>query len=136
MENASKALLIAGSVLIAILLIAVGLKIFNSTNGTTEATKSTMDTTAATSFNMQFVPYGGLNKTKSEALTLVNKIIASNSVNKNHQILYFVIKGSATASSGGTSSSVMINKINSNDKYDIILEYDNGYINIVKFNAK
>ena len=36
MENATKALLIAGSVLIAILLIALGLRIFNSTTDTTK----------------------------------------------------------------------------------------------------
>ncbi len=128
MENATKALLIAGSVLIAILIIAVGLRIFNSTRGTTEATKTTMDTTAATTFNMQFVQYGGYNKTKSEALTLVNKIIASNSVDKTHRIAYFVVDTGGTTASGGTAASAMISKVSNHEKYYIYFEYKNGYI--------
>ncbi|HJJ03837.1 MAG TPA: hypothetical protein OIM28_04205 [Clostridiaceae bacterium] len=39
MENASKALIIAGSVLIAILIISLGLFIFKSTEGTTDQTQ-------------------------------------------------------------------------------------------------
>ena len=41
MENATKALLIAAAVLIVILLIALGMRIFNSTSG---ASKSATDT--------------------------------------------------------------------------------------------
>lgn len=37
MENASKALLIAGSVLVVIVLIAVGMRILNSTAGASES---------------------------------------------------------------------------------------------------
>ena len=60
MENATKALLIAGSVLVAILLIAMGMKIFNSTSETTQQSQATMDATAITTFNTQFT--GFLNK--------------------------------------------------------------------------
>ena len=44
MENASKALIIAGSVLIAILIISLGLFIFKSTEGTTDQTKKLGET--------------------------------------------------------------------------------------------
>lgn len=81
MENASKALLIAGSVLIAILLIAVGVRIFNSTSGTGEQVEGTMKTTEVTMFNNKFMPYIGNNKSKNDALSLANLIIASNSTN-------------------------------------------------------
>lgn len=41
MENASKALLIAGAILIAILLISLGIIMFNSSKGTTDQASNT-----------------------------------------------------------------------------------------------
>ena len=88
MENATKALLIAASVLIAILLIAMGVRIFSSTTGTVDSAQSTMDATAITTFNSQFA--GNLNKpiTQSKCATLVQKMIASNATNKSHQVTF------------------------------------------------
>lgn len=88
MENATKALLIAGSVLIAILLIAMGVKIFSSTSSTVESTEATMNATAITSFNAQFTGYLNKSLTASQASTLVQKIIASNAVNKSHKVTF------------------------------------------------
>lgn len=86
MENATKALLIAGSVLIAILLIAMGVRLFSSTTGTVNSAQSTMDATAITTFNSQFAGY--LNKpiTQSQCATLIQKLIASNATNKSHNV--------------------------------------------------
>ena len=78
MENASKALLIAGSILIVILLIAVGVRVFNSTSGTKDTVEETMSSTEVVTFNNKFMPYIGKNKTKSEVISLVNAIIANN----------------------------------------------------------
>lgn len=41
MENASKALIIAGAILISILLISLGIIMFNSSKGTSEQAKNT-----------------------------------------------------------------------------------------------
>ena len=41
MENASKALIIAGAILIAILLISLGIIMFNSSSGTTDQAENT-----------------------------------------------------------------------------------------------
>lgn len=41
MENASKALIIAGAILISILLISLGIIMFNSSKGTTDQAAST-----------------------------------------------------------------------------------------------
>ncbi len=93
MENATKALLIAGSVLIAILLIAVGLRIFSSTNGTTEATKTTMEATAITTFNSQFVGFLNRDLTVVQVNSLEQKVIASNAVNKGKHEIDFTNSG-------------------------------------------
>ena len=87
MENATKALLIAGSVLVAILLIALGLRIFDSTSGVTQSSQATMDVTAITTFNTQFTGYLNKDLTSSQASAMVQKIIASNAVS-THKITF------------------------------------------------
>ena len=79
MENASKALIIAGSILIAILLISLGLLIFNSSNGMNDKAKETSDIMEMAAFNAKFTPYAGENKTADDAINMINIIRASNS---------------------------------------------------------
>lgn len=123
MENASKALLIAGSVLVVIVLIAVGMRILNSTAGASESAKKTMDSTAITNFNMQFVNKGvsltsNVTVTGSQALALQQAVLASNAVNKTHQI-----------SGNVTSTEIVISK-----KYYIYKPgTKDGYINKIDF---
>ena len=76
MENASKALIIAGSVLIAILLISLGLIVFNSTSGVTgEATRLGAILEVQT-YNSQFNKYFG-TAVKGERVRLLCEIIIS-----------------------------------------------------------
>lgn len=81
MENASKALLIAGSILVVILLIAMGVRVLNSTKGTSDATESTMKTAEETQYYSKFTKYIGDNQSKAQAMALINEVIASNSTN-------------------------------------------------------
>ena len=99
MENATKALLIAGSVLVAILLIAMGVKIFNSTSETTQSSQAVMDTTAITTFNSQFAGYDKLTVSATKVNILKQKVMASNAVNKNHQIRGNILQFNATSGS-------------------------------------
>lgn len=73
MENATKALLIAGSVLIAIVLIAVGIKILGSTSGVTDEVDQVSKSMETTMFNSQFTQYEGRQK-GSAVKTLLTKI--------------------------------------------------------------
>lgn len=101
MENATKALLIAGSVLIAILLIAMGVRIFSSTSSTVESSEATMQATAITTFNTQFAGYLNKQLTASQASTLVQKIIASNAVN-SHKVKFNGSENIPTTANAGT----------------------------------
>ena len=83
MENATKALIIAGSILIVILLIAFGLRILNSSKVTTEETETKMNTASATAFNNKFMPYVGENKTKAQVISLINLAVANNAVSSH-----------------------------------------------------
>lgn len=109
MENASKALLIAGSVLIVILLIAFGVRIFNSTGDVGDQVDGTMQTTEVTMFNNKFLPYIGKNKSKNDALTLTNLIIASNSTNNIKIRLGYNIKNTSGSYSYDTSYATTAN---------------------------
>ena len=130
MENATKALLIAGSVLIALLLIAVGLRIFNSTKGTAQTAQSTMQTTEVTMFNNQFIQYQGL-KSKREALELINKVAAIKATNKNLEL--YVVYGGYNSDENLTN---LINALNNStqDLFNIAFTRDEATSRIKSIN--
>ena len=82
MDNASKALVIAGAVLIAVLLISLGVLIFNSSRDiTTDVVKNT-ESLAVQSFNERFTQYLG----PAVKPTAVKSLIAQVKDEKNHVI--------------------------------------------------
>lgn len=88
MENASKALLIAASVLIVIILIAFGMKVFNSTEDVTDQTTQVSDYMSlkneTTIIDLKFSKYAG-KRTKSEVLTMLDEAYQYNrSYQKKH----------------------------------------------------
>lgn len=128
MENATKALLIAGSVLIAILLIAMGLRIFNSTSETTEQSQKVMDTTAAATFNSQFTGYFG-DISAAKGNDLIQKIKASNAVNKSYPVEIIVNGSNVTDSNTYFASSVKIKNVKAT------AWYEQGYIKQITMTA-
>ena len=99
MENASKALLIAGAILLAILIIAIGMFIYNSANSTIQDSMTNMSTQEIEAFNNEFNTYKGY-QTGSQISSLMNKLIAhSNTYNEDTAKIpnvYFPDKVSAT----------------------------------------
>ena len=81
MENASKALIIAGAILLAILLISLGIMIFNQAQDTVD--NSGMSQAEITAFNNKFLKYEGDNKTASEVKNLVNEAMVNNADSSN-----------------------------------------------------
>ena len=65
MENASKALIIAGAILISILLISVGVMVMNSAGDVTGQAGESMQSAAIQSFNADFLNYEGVQKGSS-----------------------------------------------------------------------
>lgn len=104
MENASKALLIAASILIVIILIAFGMKTINSTAGTQESLETTMDATAKASFNNKFTSYVGNNKSASQAKGLANVVVSNNATDSNHQVSITITTDAPDSSSSATYS--------------------------------
>lgn len=81
MENASKALIIAGAILIAILLISVGIVVLNSTSGVTDEAERLGNTMSVQVFNQQFTKYCGTNIRGSTVRDLQNFVGSYNASN-------------------------------------------------------
>ena len=86
MENASKALLIAAAVLIVILIIAFGMRIFNSTGDTSGQAEDLASSQQMQTFNAQFTGYLGSNRAGTIIRNLKVVVNNSNARNTQHQV--------------------------------------------------
>lgn len=85
MENASKALLIAGAILICILLIAVAMYIYNSANATIKSAASQMSQQEKDIYNSKVKPYVNEGVKGSEVKSMIDEIISMNQANAGEQ---------------------------------------------------
>lgn len=84
MENASKALLIAGAILLSILLIAIGIYVFNAANSTITSSMSSMDTQEREAFNNNFTTYQG-KQSGSNVKSLLTRVASNLSTYKDEK---------------------------------------------------
>lgn len=80
MENASKALLIAGAILLSILIIALGIYVFNLARSSMNTNQ--LNEMEVSAFNTQFTQYEG-KQLGSNVKSLLDKVITSNNSNKD-----------------------------------------------------
>ncbi len=117
MENASKALIIAGAILLSILLISLGIMIFNQAQDTVN--NSGMSQAEISTFNNQFLKYEGSQK-GSVVKSMINEVIASNS-DSNHSSNGATV----TVTLNGTKmSTITTSGISTSKTYTIELEYN------------
>ena len=123
MENASKALIIAGAILLAILLISLGILIFNQAQDT--VSNSGMGQAEAQSFNSKFTKYEGTIK-GSVVKSLIQEINASNADDNNKNASRTIKITGETKTTGGSYSS---SKYDTSKSYKVeIVEYKDGYV--------
>ena len=72
MENASKALIIAGAILLAIAIIGVGMYVFNNASDSVSGTD--MSSEEVTAYNSEFDSYEGSSVRGSRVKTLINTV--------------------------------------------------------------
>ncbi len=92
MENASKALIIAGAILISILLIAVSMYIYNSSQDTISAAGNSMNQQAKDAYNSKFTSYMGNAKNANDVKALIDNVISSNNENVDQAGKFVQIK--------------------------------------------
>ena len=96
MENASKALIMAGSILIAIIVISLGIVIYrNMSQSVTNNSK--LDKEYITAFNSRITPYLGENISGKKILEVISLI---SNFNKYELGKYYKVSGINDSSSG------------------------------------
>ena len=80
MENASKALIIAGAILLSILIIGLGMFIFTQAHDVLQGTN--MDGTRVQAYNADFVSYEGA-QTGISVKSLINTVLSHNRANES-----------------------------------------------------
>ena len=112
MENASKALIIAGAILISILLISIGIMLINSGREVTDTGTASMAGYKIEAFNSKFTMYEGERK-GSEIKNIFSAVYASNQTDE-HQV---TITGASSAAD-----------IKITGDYKVTCTYTEGYV--------
>lgn len=128
MENASKALIIAGAILLAILIIALGVFIFNQASDT--ANTDQLVSTEADSHNRTFQNYEGSGKKGSQVNSLIDEIRKNNQTCDEDELITLEFTGvtgvttiTPTESNRQASAySTAKAKIDTNEVYTISIE--------------
>lgn len=130
MENASKALIIAGAILISIVLVSVGVIVVQSLNPDDALTE--MDRQAVETFNSKFTSLAGDNVRGTVVKQIINNVITSNGNNEENKQISVVLDSSIsvngiTATGEGTKESSDLsrisNAINTQHRYTVELDY-------------
>ena len=138
MENASKALIIAGAILLSILLISLGIMVYNNAKGTIG--DANLDAETAQAFNTKISQYCGSNKNATTMNSLVDAIAASNGAQKGKATQHFITLSFAANTKGATSTDEVAGSesggsypsFSNSDKYSATYSTDGaGYINKV-----
>ena len=136
MENASKALIIAGAILLSILIIGLGMLIFNQAKDAMSNTG--MDKQKIDAYNSDFEAYVGNNVNGTRVRSLIDTVRTHNiSTQDDESLLITVTPNNIESASAGTDTSTLNTtkgKIQAGKNYKVELGYDNstGYVNNVK----
>ena len=137
MENAAKALLIAGAILICILLIGVGMLIYNNAMENIQGGMSSMDENSKLQFNTKFTQYEG-KKSGANVRALIGNIITNNSTNQDvdGKLVELVIENTSfkptTSDLKMDEMSAEKAKINTGAQYNVVISYSkDGLVNKV-----
>ena len=129
MENASKALIIAGAILLAILIISLGILIFSQAQDTINSVN--MDEQEIMAFNNKFTPYIGNNKRGSEVNALAQAVLSNNQSAKDNgesstKGITMTGKNINIASDGSTTT---FTRVPNGTMYKVTVEYKDSLIN-------
>ena len=136
MENASKALIIAGAILLAILIISLGILIFSQAQDTINSVN--MSDSERLAFNNKFTPYEGDNIRGSQVNALAQAVLTNNQTAKENgesatKGIKVTLDGVEMIKADGTSTSVT--KVESGKMYKVVFTYKDSLVNVVTITA-
>ena len=123
MENATKALLIAAAILVAILIISLGLVVYNMAAETVQGV--TLSDTEIQAHNDKFLRYEGEAQRGSQVNAMLQTVLSSNMNETDEGKKVTVYNGSGTASVLlGTSSTTSPNRVDTGKSFHVWVVYD------------
>lgn len=123
MENATKALLIAAAILVAIIIISIGIAVVNK--GQEAVSDADLSAAQADAFNAKFKVYEGTNVSTTDVRALLSTVFAHNQSERNGN---FVTVTGVTALAM-SENSTSIPQVTGNSRYTVALGYSNGIVN-------
>ena len=118
MENASKALIIAGAILLAILIISLGILIFSQAQDTI--------------FNNKFTPYEGTNIRGSQVNALAQAVLTNNQTAKENgesATKGIAVSGALTIAADGTTTT--FTRVPSGTMYTVKFTYQDSLVHSI-----
>ena len=140
MENASKALIIAGAILISILLISVGIIVMNAINDPISQAGSSAESQATEIFNSKFTAYMGKDQDYSAVkslFTTITSVNASSDVKSGGDARKILVNGEAPGVKGTTDAPSSVGDLEKSAKYTVEITDEkptggDGYYETVK----
>lgn len=130
MENASKALIIAGAILLAILIISLGIIIFGQAQDTIQSVN--MSEQEQLAFNNKFTPYEGEHIRGSQVNALAQAVFTNNqSAKDNGETATKGIEMSGKIAIKADGSTTSITKVPSGTYYKVKFTYKSGLVNAI-----
>ena len=143
MENASKALIIAGAILLSIAIIGIGMYIYTTAQQTIQS--ANMSQQEITAYNSEFIKYEG-TQNGSNVKALLQTVRTHNAVNKDDKSKQIVVNKGGTSSGnvddtadGSNSQSIAsdISSTTAGTQYDVTFDYSStGLIKRININKK
>ncbi len=143
MENASKALIIAGAILLSIAIIGIGMYIYTTAQQTIQS--ANMSQQEITAYNSEFIKYEG-TQNGSNVKALLQTVRTHNAVNKDDKSKQIVVNNGGTSSGnvvdtadGSTQKNITdaLSSTTAGTQYDVTFDYSStGLIKRININKK
>jgi len=125
MENATKALMIAAAVLVVMLIIGLGIGVFNMASEQVE-NAGDLSEYQVQQFNDKFIKYNGTNVSGSDVNAMLKTVFNHNQVQENDTTMVTV--GTGTAAAAGdrvtTTMTTAPTKDSTGSRYTVVCQYD------------
>jgi hypothetical protein len=136
MENASKALIIAGAILLSIIIISLGIMVVN--NARNQIGGADLSSTEATAFNSKWEPYEGTTKTLNEVKTLLQAVRTHNATENSTTKRFIMTTNTGTANTTTQTTLPTLIEIptSASKTYTVKLGYDTNTGLVVGIDVK
>lgn len=128
MDNASKALIMAGAILIAVALVSLGVYLYQSAASSVSDSSAWMDSTKVETQNAKFEKYAGPNVKGPEVKSLIRAVGTFNANQIWPDAIKMDLKNTGSGDKTGAEDSTLANNIEDRVYYNVeMTTYDSTY---------